>query len=164
MQMRNLVIVCVALFAAGLVFWPILYRYDHLGSGSGTVPLRINRLTGHTQLFVGRRWVGESDSPKTKTIPASELSKVTGNAGLGGNGYFSGRIYNGSNYVLRELDISVTAKEKGGSVRWTRTFRATLYIEPFSTGSIGFEVAGDNDIGGTEWSIVSAKGTLQRSD
>jgi hypothetical protein len=41
-----------------LVFlWPTLYRYEAIRLGGKDYPLRINRLTTHTQYFDGRQWL-----------------------------------------------------------------------------------------------------------
>jgi hypothetical protein len=91
-------------------------------------------------------------------FPLSEQAKVSGNAGLSGYGSFSGRIYNGSNWTITDMIIRVLPKEKDGTVRWDRRFKASEVIPPLSTQSIQFSVTGDDGVASIEWSIEEIRG------
>lgn len=58
----------VACLMIGIFFWPTLYRYDQLTSGTKTVPVRINRVTGNAQFLTiyGWRHVGSQLEPAEK--------------------------------------------------------------------------------------------------
>lgn len=162
MRSRHVAIVCATLLVAGMMFWPTLYRYDSVRMDDATYPLRINRLTGSTEMFVGMQWmdVGSdaSTDDKSTDLPANEAEKVSGNAALTGYGWFSGKIYNGSSWTVTGLVVSVSAKERDGSVRWTREFDVSVSARPLSTGSLNVEVVGDNGVGSTDWAIVRVRG------
>jgi hypothetical protein len=130
--------------------------------GSDNLPIRTNRLTGSTEVFLYGKWNAQNDQEtkeKIKTVlPLSEQVKVTGNASLNGYGSFVGRIYNGSNRTITDMIIRIIAKEKNGSVRWDRRFKISTYIGPLSTESIIFSVTGDEGVWSTDWNIEEIRG------
>jgi hypothetical protein len=90
-----------------------------------------------------------------------DQANVTGTAGLSyGGTLFSGNLYNGTNYFLRNVVINITAKEKNGKIRWARQFSDDVFIKPLTTGSFQIEVV---DAAGAQldWSINEAKGEWQ---
>ena len=93
--------------------WPTLYRYEKVSIGPSTFPIRVNRFTGFTEVFRGIRWEPQEGSGRhvrTDPVPTDQLAKLTGNAGLTSWGTFSGKVYNGSDWVVRELVVSVWAR------------------------------------------------------
>jgi hypothetical protein len=57
-------LVVATLFVAFVAFvWPTLYRYDHFRRGAVEMPVRINRINGHGECFVGQRLPGLSEAP-----------------------------------------------------------------------------------------------------
>jgi hypothetical protein len=160
MKTSHLLILIVAAFVAGILFWPTLYRYDKMTVGGGTFPVRTNRVTGYTEFFRGGEWVPERGSErarKGRPLPPQELLKLTGNANLGYGG-FVGKIYNGSPWVVTRVVFRVVAKEKEGSVRWSRALSDNIAVQPLSTASFFISVTGDSEIGSFEWSIEDAEG------
>jgi hypothetical protein len=155
-------IVCATCLLAGVIFWPTLYRHDTVRMEDATFPLRINRLTGRTEMFVGLEWIqagsDASSDDQSTDLPSNEAAKVTGNGALTGYGWFSGKVYNGSSWTVTGLVISVSAKERDGSVRWTREFNVRVSAQPLSTGSLNVEVVDDNGVGSTDWAIVRVRG------
>ena len=49
LQVRTLIVFGICLF--GWLVWPTPYRYDHMAIGPVSYPVRINRLTGETQVL-----------------------------------------------------------------------------------------------------------------
>ena len=164
MRTRNIVIICVALLAAGILFWPTLYRYDKMTSGELSVPMRMNRLTGYTEYFYGGKWnpeKGRKERKPMQVLPADQQARITGNASLS-FGSFSGKIYNGSDWTVTGLTFRVVAKEKDGSVRWDRKFKESMNVQPLSTTSFSVSVTGDQGCASHEWSIDEAIGFKDR--
>jgi hypothetical protein len=57
------VALALALFA-GVYVWPTAYRYDHLRTSAGaTIPVRINRFTGHAEFLGFSGWVQMEPNP-----------------------------------------------------------------------------------------------------
>ena len=155
MKTKNLIIICSVLILCGILFWPTLYRYDKITIKRNTLPLRINRLTGYTECFLGSKWEPRNEQKnkiKSIQIPFEESFKITGNASLD-RGTFSGKIYNGSDWNITKIKFRVKAIEKDGKVRWDREFVDLNNIAPFTTSSFFVSVTGDNEIGSFEWNI-----------
>ncbi|CAG1065734.1 hypothetical protein BAC1_01322 [uncultured bacterium] len=157
MKTKNILIICVTLILFGIFFWPTLYHYDKMTVGGNMFPVRTNRLTGNSDIFLMNEWTSQK-TKKGKMLPASELNKITGNAGLNGYGSFSGKIYNGSDWTITKMIIQVVAKEKEGTVRWNRKYTETTSIAPLTTGYISFDVTGDENVSSSEWSIDEVYG------
>lgn len=90
-------------------------------------------------------------------LPEIEQHKVTGEAGLKYGTSFAGKLYNGSNYNLKKVVITITAKEKSGAVRWERKFEDDIFITPFKTGEFRVEVIGA-DGADLNWRIERIEG------
>jgi hypothetical protein len=89
-----------------------------------------------------------------------DQANVTGTAGLSYGSFFEGNLYNGTNYYLRNVVISITAKEKSGKIRWERQFSDDVFIKPLTTGSFQVEVV-DAKGANLEWAIQEIKGEWQ---
>jgi hypothetical protein len=163
LKASNLIVICTTLLTAGALFWPTLYHYDKVSSGGTTVPIRINRLTGYTEIFLGLKWTPEETDKKStiQMLPGNEIIKITGNASLG-SGSFSGEIYNGSDWVIKQLTFRVVAKEKDGSVRWNRRFNESITIKPLSTNSFSIDVPGSEGVASHDWGIDGALGYVDK--
>ena len=160
MKTKNLIIICLTLLIAGIIFWPTLYRYERMTIRGNSLPVRINRLTGYTEYFVLGKWVPERDQEKKQKgtrIPHEVRSKITGNASLS-YGTFSGNIYNGSGWTITNITFRVIAKEKDGSVRWDRKFNKSIQIDPLSTSYFSVAVTGDEGIASYDWYIDEVLG------
>lgn len=162
----------LTLFAAAV--WPTLYRYEKLTSSGHTYLVRVNRMTGFTEMLQGTRWVPEEGSRRpvaTQPLPEAELKKISGNAQIDKIWEtFKGRIYNGSEWTVSELTVTVTALKlgppgkEGGSFRayvtaWTRNFRIPdLDVPPLEVREFSVKVTGAEEAAETEWKIVAARG------
>ena len=96
-----------------------------------------------------------------EALPLGEMVKVTGNAKLLFGTLFQGKLYNGSSYYLRELTITITAKEKSGANRWSRQFKDKVFIDTLTTGDFQIEVTGAEGAALT-WSIDEVKGEKRK--
>jgi hypothetical protein len=163
LKTSHLIVICTTLLTAGALFWPTLYRYDKVISGGTTVPIRMNRLTGYTEIFLGREWIPEETEKNSsmQMLPGNEIVKIAGNASLG-FGSFSGKIYNGSNWVIKQLRFRVVAKEKDGSVMWNRSFNESITIKPLSTDSFFIDVTGSEGVASYDWYIDGALGYVDK--
>jgi hypothetical protein len=161
MNTKSIAIICATVILIGILFWPTLYRYDRMTLGRNTLPVRTHRVTGYTEYFLNGKWIpqeGQQSSKKSKMLPLDERIKVTGNAGLNGDGSFSGKVYNGSSWTITDMIIRVIAKEKNGSVRWDRKFKEAQVIPALSTARIHITVTGDENVASFEWNIEEIRG------
>jgi hypothetical protein len=143
-----------------ILFWPTLFKYDKMTYEGNSFPIRINRITGYTEMFRGK-WLPSTKpkkDPDISALPYSEKAKVTGNAGLTGHGFFKGDIYNGSNWHITKIRVEVIAKESDGKERWNREFEDDINLTPLTAGHLLIRVAGDEDVGSTEWNITGVWG------
>jgi hypothetical protein len=157
----TVIVFCLLTF--GVVFWPTLYRYDHVTLAGGTLPLRTQRITGRTEIFSPTAgWfelgTSRSNDDVALPLPSPELRQLTGNGELTGHGSFLGKVYNGSSWTVTELTLRLVALERDGNTRWERLFNAAVRIKPFSTESISIEVTGDINVSSTKWSIIAGRG------
>jgi hypothetical protein len=163
-QRQKIVLIAVAavVVVLAVTVWPTRYRYDHVNLGESVLPVRIDRLSGRTEILYGwSGWVKTNDSthigPTIQELPAAEAAKVTGNARLAYGTLFEGKLYNGSSFYLRELIITITALEKSGETRWSRQFKDEIVIEPLTTGNFQIEVTGAKGAE-LQWTIDRLKG------
>ena len=160
MNTKRLLIVCVTLLLAGVLFWPTLYRYEKMDFQGLSTIVRINRLTGHTEYFMLGQWVAEKPQKKEKTsqrLPSVEKPLVIGKATLDGR-MFNGEIYNGSNWTVTSITFRVVAKDKSGSVRWDRKFKETTRLNPLAASYFSVTVTEVEGVGSFDWSIDEVLG------
>lgn len=108
-------IIFIFALVIGFCFWPTIFRYEKMKIGNEEVPLRINRLTGSTEVWALTNWVQESKLGDPEALSEEELSKLTGNCSLE-QGFFRGKIYNGSDFHLSSIEFRVCAWFDQGSV------------------------------------------------
>jgi hypothetical protein len=124
--------------------WPTPYRYDHETIRSGqyarTVPIRINRLSGVTEVFGTNGWYRPSSTPLFLIIPPDELSKIIAKASFdSGSNALTGSVYNGSQWTVTDLTFRIVVKRTDESVIWDHEFKSDpLDVAPLSTS--GFRV------------------------
>ncbi len=163
MNTKNLLIVCVTLLLAGVLFWPTLYRYDKIDLQGLPTLVRINRLTGYTEHLMLGQWVRVTEKEKKKQMqsqpltPAERVLFVIGKASLGAN-MLNGEVYNGSTKTITSITFRVIAKEKSGNVRWDRKFKETIRLNPFTASYFAVTITETEGIGSFDWSIDEALG------
>jgi hypothetical protein len=150
---------------AVLIGWYIYLqnmRYIVTGSQQG-IAYQIDRKTGESwTIYPGRREKNrgpnlERIKKEYPLLPEEEQSKVDGNATLRSES-FSGTLYNGSNWTIKEVIVRIIVKEKDGSTRWDRLFREAVTIPPLTTGDINFDIVGGQDFDSFEWGLKEIKG------
>ena len=158
---------CALLAGFACFVWPTLYRYSYLRSGGSSCPVRIDRFSGHAEILTGSGWrpLGRGNDVakvrKEEELPPEEADKITGNAGLAYGSLFSGKIYNGSSWVVSRIVVNISAKEKDGTIRWSRDFAAPVTIPSLSTGTISISVTDGKGIQDAPWSMVKVYGYRQ---
>lgn len=185
--------VCVTFIIVGILFWPTLYRYDSMKDGKKTIPVRINRITGATEiLLVESGWKPvlqlEPFNPKDysvpKLLPTEEKAKIIGEKSVLSELYqigesslpngtyvsipdkkdfiFKSELYNGSEWnIVNELMVVIEAKNKDGTTRWKRRYKANIIggsINPFSSGAIIVETSDVYGLAAYIWFIDEAYG------
>lgn len=101
------------------------------------------------------------DRRMVRELPPNENSKLAGGASIGNYGQFMWEAYNGSDFVLTEVRISISVfDEKGNAIVSNRVYRVPAYdfypqqTKELSTG-LGFSLGQDQK---WSWFIVEAKG------
>lgn len=144
----------------GLYIWSSHNRF-YIVTGSNGGAYEVDRKTGESWALRGSRKIpqqGEGESHHTEEeLPSDAASKVTGNAGLS-YGQFSGKLYNGSDWVVTRVVISISAKEADGTVRWSRDFSEAVTVKPLTTEYFWITVGGDAGINDAAWSIKKVLG------
>jgi hypothetical protein len=153
--------IIAAAAVVGFYIWSTHNRYYIITSSNG-IAYEVDRKTGKSWVLFGGRKI-EQESPDTQDrpehpLPLAEKEKITGTAGLGFDETFSGKIYNGSSWVVTRAVMNVTAKEEDGSVRWSRDFSADLKIKPLETASFSVAVTGERGIKLATWNIKEIYG------
>lgn len=166
---RSLYAITAAVIVFALTVWPSLYHYESISGGGSTYPVRINRFTGHTEMFDGSEWRGETkDEPRKRKarvgtlLPSQELSKITGHAGFEQYSphLFSASIYNGSSWIITGLTFRIAVIERDSIVVPSRLYKCDeLELEPMSAQK-GITVLVDGAWSGRDvsWGIESATG------
>jgi hypothetical protein len=96
-----------------------------------------------------------------RDLPTTELSKLAGVASITSYGKFEWSAYNGSDFVLTEVRVSISVfDEKGNALISNRVYRVPAYdFYPQQTkelsADVGFSLTPDQKWG---WSVVEAKG------
>jgi len=146
--------------------WSIHRRY-YIMVAAQNIAYEVDRKTGETWMLHGtKKILQKADRELTRRVeelPKQAAHLVTGNAGLR-SGYFSGRLYNGSDWIVTRVIVHVIAKEEDGTVRWSRKFADEILIQPMTTGSLSITVVGDAGIKDVEWSVENIYGYRESSD
>jgi hypothetical protein len=149
--------------SALLAYWLYLsHNRFYIISAGDHLAYEVDRQSGDTWILYKTGKTPREDPAKhdgpLETVPHSERAKITGNASLSGYGRFSGELYNGSAWVIKQVVFQVTAKEANGSVRWSRNFKAQMRIEPLTAGTFAVTVTGDANVGSLTWDISEVWG------
>ncbi len=167
---KAVVITTISLILGGLIgYWFYLEanRYTIINTGAPVVAYEIDRKTGRTWMISGGVKTEQIDPEQEKLInesltqrlPVQEWAKVTGNAAFSTyRDTFDGKLYNGTEWVIRRFVIKVKCMEADGSERWTREFRVDQEIPPLTTESFSFAVTGQQGDPKCEWSISDLLG------
>jgi hypothetical protein len=163
-RMNKTVVAVVAVVAVacliGLYIWSSHNRF-YIMTGSKGVAYEVDRKTGESWMLYGDRKIpqqgGGESREKEEEFPSAAASQVTGSASLS-LGWFSGKLYNGSDWVVTRVIVSVSAKEEDGTVRWTRDLSEAVTIRPLTTESFSITVEGDQGIKEAPWSLKKVFG------
>ena len=153
----------------GFYIWLSNNRF-YVSSSEKGMCYEVDRRTGDSWFLVGETKTYQKDPFKEASIskaleeimPKEELAKVTGNAGFN-HGMLDGRIYNGSNWKITRLILTVAAKyPKSGmaslfSKDWKRDISTNVSIDPLKTSSFSEVITSDDDAI-CEWFVKEAYG------
>lgn len=166
MKHKIIGLVAIVILLLGIFVWPTRYRYTEMKVGNNVSPVRIDRLTGRTEvlsLSSGWHQLGVNRLDASIKLPDSELSKLTGKASITDQ-RIECDIYNGSNWTVSEVTVKITIKNPDGTEDLTREYRLTpQYIgncAPLTSrtfdADLGFSLKEKQTF---SLNIVSAKGT-----
>jgi hypothetical protein len=139
-------------------------RYEFRDDKEGHV-IRLNTSTGEATSTDGGtpyQLLAPEDTSTQKLLGTEELSKVTGNGGCDLNHEsFEGRLYNGSNLVLRSISVVITNKKflSPDEVAWKRQFMVRdVYVRPLEVKRFVIPLAGVESTS-CDWMIDHAWGS-----
>jgi len=100
-----------------VLVWPTAYRYDRIAVGAESLPVRINRLTGSTEILRMEGWRPVPRYGKEESLPASALGKLRIEQGEWFSQRLKFQLYNGSefsvNRIILKVQVYPTPPEKG---------------------------------------------------
>lgn len=173
------IIIVLGIISATYI-WSSYSRYQIVGS-SGDIAFQVDQKTGSTwvlkehsksnheskQIDVKNDMVFLSNENKAKVYLRASLR--FGDKSYGLKPSLSGKIYNGSNYILSE--IIVVFQYKDGSLSFghpnPREYVAEVNIKPLTVGTVYIELMSDINVFGNDkisdynWSVVKALGYVE---
>jgi hypothetical protein len=171
MKEKNIIIlcgiICTALIICGILFWPTLYRYDKIKYGLRTLPIRVNRITGYTEILRLSGWRGVKVEKVIKALPIEEKDKIKSTGDFDGEGHYKYAVYNGSKWTITRIKLSILAKDNQGKIIWHKIYEKAINIKPFLTESYSiklydYDYAPPTLLGGKV--IRAPKGPLEELD
>jgi hypothetical protein len=95
--------------------------------------------------------------PSERNLTPSELSNLTGRAGLRYGSTYGGSNYNGNpGLIVTDIEIAISTTSDGEEV--TRVYNDDVYILPNTTGDFRFDIIVGDQNADYSWSIRSATG------
>jgi hypothetical protein len=110
----SLLVVLAGVLAFAWLVWPTWYRYDRVPWNDSVYSVRINRLTGTTEMLTPYGWrrLGHQEAQtKTSDLPLATLSALTGTAQWHGS-TIDLDIYNGTDYEVSEITVQLEVQVK----------------------------------------------------
>ncbi len=157
-----------------IVAWENHYRFHERQLADGeSYQLRTNRLTGKTEVLDQGQWKSASILPSlTKAIeslPAADIQKLTAmvdpkfkhtyDEDFGEDVSFYLELYNGSNFILKEITVEIIVKDSHGDQVLRRVYPFSQRQEPGEKRSyfqsLDFRVGPGQS---WSWRLVGAKG------
>lgn len=162
----GIVLLCFVLIVLLTVFvWPTRYRYDHTNIGGRRLPVRMDRVSGRTEVLSEGGWRSpeklKSAKPRPIGLPYSEQEKIDGRGGIdpGYSDRWEVSLYNGTEWRVTELVVELSYK------KFSRKYKLAGSIKPLSSAELSANLDTEvmiqrekNDYGNPEWYIVSALG------
>lgn len=170
---RALILSILAIFFFWFV-WPTPYHFTEMKVGNNVLPVRINRITGETEMLYPTGWgrlddeSGESTKkPQSTMLPDSLLRKLEAR-GEFSNQFFEITLYNPTSWTIEELKVKLVVRNADGSVQITRDYIVprkypVIGGRPLSSSKFSTQV-GFQPLPFEKWSctILEAKGLQER--
>ncbi len=157
MRDRNTIIICgiicITLLIFGMLFWPTLYRYDKTAIGETTVLIRGNRFTGYTEILNGVKWqkVPTIIEKETQEIPIEAIVKISTRGVFDGKGGYVFAIYNGTEYTIKRIRLSIVADTNRKKKLWQRVYETPIDVPPFSMGTTSITLIDETPLATASW-------------
>ena len=122
-------LVVVVAIACSVALWMGRYRFEQINLENGeSYPVRINRVTGNSEVLYRGVWKPASELPKlpplVQDLKPEELAKLRGQADLFTEGpVFKLTLYNGSGFTLKEITVEISVRDSHGEEVLRRTYR-----------------------------------------
>jgi hypothetical protein len=173
MRTSHLLLIIAGFLAFGLFLWPGLYHYTAISGQSGSLPVRINRITGATQTFDGERWQDPpAAAPSATELPATVVSRLKADWSRLSASDLHLSLYNGDSRwhvftVLASIRSGPLTKRPSDAVppvssflceEWTREYRVEVAVPPLAAGSASLPLGKDISICPFEAAILGGEG------
>lgn len=157
-----------AVIVFALLVWPTLYHFDRMDLGPGqSFPVRINRITGSTEILYPSGWRAPSQEPNrtepARDLTADELQKLDGRASLDRFGKLEFDLYNGTDLYVKEVTVEVVVQDEHRKEVLRRLYRISPMFGPALPlrsrtveTYLGFVLAPNQH---WNWRLIAAKGT-----
>lgn len=114
-RFRYFVALLILIFATAFLWlvWPSRYRYDRWKEQASDVPVRMDRLTGRTEMLTSGGWVvvGHSEA-QDQDLPRSDLERLEGQCSINQSNFIECDIYNGSIWKLSSITVAISNIEQ----------------------------------------------------
>lgn len=166
------VMFCSTILFIALFVWPGMYKYDKMDQ---KWPVRINRLTGETEVLIPEGWVplgkagvGQQEQNEPVDVPEEELKKIDLKlkyreqmSALNPNQVLirelSGTLYNGTERMIRQLTIEVTVFDEDNKIELSRKYVLNTEAQPYSDTEVSKPIEIDLKNRKYEIKLISAR-------
>jgi hypothetical protein len=107
------------------------------------LPVRINRLTGYTEILYDSGWERNVSNRENCAMSKEKIGKIKIRGDFDAGGY-KFTIYNGSGWTIKRIKISIGLKDGNDKKLWERIYETMANIQPFSTDSCSLKLMVDD--------------------
>ncbi len=159
------VLLVIIAVSCGIFLWSERFQFDHMDLPNGeSYPVRINRLTGKSQVLYGGVWKPAAEvksfPPLIENLSQDQLERLTGKGEIESmQGVFDLTLYNGSDFALREITIEITVRDSHQEEVLQRYYRIVQDHDYRQNGE--YAQALDFSVGPQQswsWKITAARG------
>ena len=154
------------LVAVAALLWANRYRYDSMTVSGDTLPVRIDRVTGKSEVLYPGGWesVGSEEAPAGEQLPAEQLTRIRilGAQYRSNTGFVDSEIFNGSDYELTEVSLRCTITSTGRTLA-TRRLTKRLSVKPGFSVRFLEDTNLDHPLATAEFELIGATGVFAGS-
>lgn len=124
--------VCVTLIVVGIFFWVTPYRYEKVKFDKYTLLVRINRLSGYTEILYTDGWREKVREKQTSPIPKEEIAKIEIRGDFDGEGHYKFVVFNGTIWTIKKIRLSIGTVYPKDKAMVQRIYEIPVNVSPLS--------------------------------